>query len=422
MKELETFTTVAQTQPHTAYAAFTHGVIAKWNYVLRVTNLEQSTLNLLKPLEHAITTRFFPRLTGQSPPNDLLRELFALPPRLGGLGLVNPTISANQHYLASQHITAVLVHNIQQQSVTEHQDFNNLQQRVKADEKKKRTATLKEKADKLLPKLSPSLQRCVQLSQEKGASSWLSALPLEQHGYNLHKSEFKDAIALRYDLPLQRLPSHCKCGNFFNVEHALSCSTGGYPSIRHNEVRDITASLLQQVCHNVTIEPHLQTLSGEVMNLRSANRDDEARLDISECGVWGGRFERTFFDVRVFNPSARSNRLAPIPAVYRKHGKEKKRSYEQRVRDVEHTSFTPLVMSATGGMAPIAATFYSRLASMISEKKGMPYHQIIGWIRCKLSFALLRMSIMCIRGSMNTSKIISIDNTAVQIAESHIKF
>ena len=69
------------------------------------------------------------------------------------------------------------------------------------------------------------------------------------------------------------------------------------------------------------------------------------------------------------------------------------------VLDVEHASFTPLVMSATGGMAPIATSFYSRLASMISEKKGLPYHQTIGWIRCKLSFALLRMSIMCIRGS-----------------------
>jgi hypothetical protein len=88
----------------------------------------------------------------------------------------------------------------------------------------------------------------MQLAQEKGASSWLTALPLEQHGHHLHMSEFKDAIALRYDLPLQRLASHCKCGQLFNVDRALSYPTGGYPSIRHNEVRDITVSLLQQVC------------------------------------------------------------------------------------------------------------------------------------------------------------------------------
>ena len=163
-------------------------------------------------------------------------------------------------------------------------------------------------------------------------SSWLTALPLEKHGHHLHKSEFKDARALRYDLPLQRLVSHCKCGQLFNVDHALSCPTGGYPSIRHNEVRDITASLLQQVCHDVTVEPQLQPLTGEAMALRSANREDAARLDISACGVWGGRFERTSFDVRVFNPSAQSNRQAPIMSVYWKHENEKKRSYEQSTR------------------------------------------------------------------------------------------
>ena len=42
---------------------------------------------------------------------------------------------------------------------------------------------------------------------------------------------------------------------------------------------------------------------------KTANTDPGARLDIAACGVWGGRFERTFFDVRVFNPKARSNHL-----------------------------------------------------------------------------------------------------------------
>jgi hypothetical protein len=101
VKELETLVTVAQTQPHAAYASFTHGVMAKWNYVLRVTKLEESSLNLLQPLEHAIRTCFFPSLTGQSAPNDLLRELLALPPKLGGLGLVNPINSAAQQYQSS---------------------------------------------------------------------------------------------------------------------------------------------------------------------------------------------------------------------------------------------------------------------------------------------------------------------------------
>ena len=44
--------------------------------------------------------------------------------------------------------------------------------------------------------------------------------------------------------------------------------------------------------------------------------------------------------------------------------------YEQRVREVEHASFTrtPLVLSATGGMANEATVFYKRLASCLTTK------------------------------------------------------
>ncbi len=36
----------------------------------------------------------------------------------------------------------------------------------------------------------------------------------------------------------------------------MICHMGGFPTIRHNEIRDITASLLTEVCHNVATEPH----------------------------------------------------------------------------------------------------------------------------------------------------------------------
>ena len=78
---------------------------------------------------------------------------------------------------------------------------------------------------------------------------------------------------------------------------------------------------------------------------------------------------------------------------------EKKRQYEERIQEVEHSSFAPLVMSCTGGMGNIAFAFYKRLAAMISEKKDIPYSQMVYLIHCKVSFALLRSSIMCIRGS-----------------------
>ena len=63
---------------------------------------------------------------------------------------------------------------------------------------------------------------------------------------------------------------------------------------------DLTANLLSEVCNNVAIEPHLlQPLSGETLQYKTANRDDNARLDIAANGFRGGRFERSYFDVRI---------------------------------------------------------------------------------------------------------------------------
>ena len=172
--------------------------------------------------------------------------------------------------------------------------------------------------------------------------------------------------------------------------------------MRHNEVRDITAMLLTEICHGVTTEPHLQPLSGESLSHRSAITEDGARLDVAMYGFWGGRFEKAFVDVRVFNPSAQSNRHGPLSSVYRKHEQEKRRQYDQRVREVEHATFTPLVLSTTGGMGRAATTFYKRLASMVAEKRNVPYAVTLNWIRCRLSFALLRASIMSIRGARSS--------------------
>ena len=82
-----------------------------------------------------------------------------------------------------------------------------------------------------------------------------------------------------------------------------------------------------------------------------------ARLDIAMNGFWGGRTERCFVDVRIFNPYAPSN-AGCMTTAYRRHENIKWRTYGQRVREVEHASFTPIVMSATGGLAPEATTFY----------------------------------------------------------------
>ena len=198
------------------------------------------------------------------------------------------------------------------------------------------------------------------------------------------------------------MPLHCTCGKQFSVEHALSCSHGGFPSIRHNELRDITAELLSEVCHNVGTEPSLQPITDEHLIHRTANREDGARLDVAAESFWASDRQRAFFDIRVFNPFAPSYRNVPLAQGYRRNELEKKRAYDQRVREIEHGSFSPLVFSTTGGVGTTATVVYKRLASMISEKLEKPYSKTMQWIRCRLNFSLLHSAIMCLRGSRSS--------------------
>ena len=74
---------------------------------------------------------------------------------------------------------------------------------------------------------------------------------------------------------------------------------------------------------------------------------------------------------------------------------EKKKKYNDSVLQVEHGSFTPLVMSAAGGMSRECKHFYRRLSEIIAEKRKQDY----SLIRRKISFSLIESIGMCIRGS-----------------------
>ena len=67
------------------------------------------------------------------------------------------------------------------------------------------------------------------LAQEKGASNWLTALPIEEHGFTLHKGAFRDALSLRYGWTSTMVPSDYARGQQFSVSHALSCHLGDTP-------------------------------------------------------------------------------------------------------------------------------------------------------------------------------------------------
>ena len=260
---------------------------------------------LFQPLEDTIRGKLIPLLTGRAAPGDMVRELLALPPRLGGIGLINPAIALQNELERSVKTCAPVADQIRNQE-SRLGDVCQLVASNCATASARRKQFIADAAATLRATLPAPLQRNMDIFSDKGASHWLTVLPVTSHGFSLPKSAFCDALCMRYNWqPPDHLPSHCACGQAFSIDHALSCATGGYSVLRHNELRNFTASVMQEVCHDidVALEPPLQPLDGELLS-SNANVTKEARLDISARGFWGDHFSRSLFDVRVFHPNA----------------------------------------------------------------------------------------------------------------------
>ncbi|KAG0720657.1 hypothetical protein GWK47_048077 [Chionoecetes opilio] len=120
--------------------------------------------------------------------------------------------------------------------------------------------------------------------------------------------------------------------------------------------------MLREVCRdsppNQLFPPEWRT-----MQYMTANTANEARVDVSARGFWT-RGQRAFMDIRIFDPMGRIS----LEAAHQKNKQDKIRSYGDRIRNVDHGSFTPLVFTTSGGMGPKAKCFYSRLADVRAER------------------------------------------------------
>ena len=188
-----------------------------------------------------------------------------------------------EQFNASLDITAPHVNSIVTQSSTI--PAQELMEERKCEINTKRRAAAKSRIDRNNESLSPDLIQAVQETRDKGASSWLNAIPIEVHGLALNKQEFRDFLCLRYNLPLPNLPSYCASGEMFTVNHALSCKKGGFVAQRHDTIRDLLTSHISKVCRNVETEPLLQPLDNEVFNLQSTITSQR-----NEAGYEGRRF------------------------------------------------------------------------------------------------------------------------------------
>ena len=109
-------------------------------------------------------------------------------------------------------------------------------------------------------------------------------------------------------------------------------------------------------------------------------------------------FEKRSVHQLDLNPDLVSCSGSSIQSCFKKHEAIKKGAYESRIHKVEHSTLQL-------GVAHEATIFYKRLSNLLSDKWKKPCASVLGWVRCCLSFCLLRLAIQCIRGARSSQGI-----------------
>ena len=196
---------------------------------------------------------------------------------------------------------------------------------------------------------------------------------------------------MRYKKPLLNVPALCDgCGATFNLSHALSCRKGGLIVRRHNEVRDTVGDLSRLVCSPVNQEPIVKEANIQE-NLPAL------RADLAIRGEWDRQTE-ALLDIRVVDTDVQSYANRSPMEVLGVAEKEKKMKYSLACEERRGT-FTPFCCSVDGLSGHEAETFLKRLGDCLAVKWDKSYSEVMGWVRARLMFAVLRSSIMCLRGA-----------------------
>ena len=169
---------IADDEPQAAYASFTKAISHRWTYVQRtIPNIS----HLFMPLEDAIRNQLIPSLVGRKI-SQIEPRILALPVRLGGMGIRNPTMSSEE-FDASSSITENLTGII----VNQESDFTNYnEEEVKKcinAVKTRKERRMEDELKQIEELVDEKTKRILELAQEKGSGAWLTALPIQALGY-----------------------------------------------------------------------------------------------------------------------------------------------------------------------------------------------------------------------------------------------
>eukprot|EP00923_Selenidium_pygospionis_P003985 GHVN01006330.1.p1 GENE.GHVN01006330.1~~GHVN01006330.1.p1 ORF type:complete len:304 (+),score=26.87 GHVN01006330.1:657-1568(+) len=285
-------------------------------------------------------------------------------------------------------------------SKAEHEDQMRQTRAKHFDAKKEEDKSLRESA---VQNFSEGRKRAVQRAVDGRTSHWITACPAACHHFDLSPIEFRDAIALRYRLPLNNLPAECDgCGAPCDVDHLLQCKVGGLVVRRHNEMRDALGDLLakalgRQVIKEPIIVPPTEGNKGKV-------------ADLAVRGVFQPQAE-ALFDICVVDTDAQSHITKSPTEVLAAAAKMKHNKYDEAVRE-RRGKFIAFAVSVDGMMDAEAQLVVESLSRRLSVRWQRRYSQCVSWVRTRLSFALIRATNQCIRGSRKQWRSLGCDDGA----------
>ena len=169
-----TLSDIAKSQPQAVFFALS-GLLNKWTYLSRV---QRKVRHLLLPLDNVPWTNLIPAVTGRPAPNNLECDLFTLPVWHGGFVIRIPSKVAERELLSSQKVSLTLRDCILNQDNKYGYSIINDQMQTKSNIRQENQKRDHDIALRVYTQLPDRFQKAVTFSREKGASTWLTALPL----------------------------------------------------------------------------------------------------------------------------------------------------------------------------------------------------------------------------------------------------
>ena len=400
---------VAKRFPQAAYAGMVKSLQQEWQFLQRVT---RGTSAAFADVETALREKFLPALFGEDEIDANRRELACNPVRWAGLALPDPTTSATSNWTASCVIVGHLVAALRGRSEFLPADHKAVMSAGKAALRARVNATSEQRLESVCGRATASEARVFRRGRKTGA--WLSVMPTFVGGTALSATEFRDATLMRYARTPPDLPERCDgCGAKCTVAHALACKKGGLIVARHDEVNlelgDLGSKALKPSA--VRDEPLInpgrgaegeRTADAEGATAPAETSGAEAqthgkRGDMLYRGFWE-RGTDTITDCRICDTDQKSYRGRTPEKVLESMETEKKKKYLQPCLE-QRRHFTPLVFSVDGLMGREAEAFLKRLSQKLARKWDRPYSQVCGYVKARVSIALVRATHLCLRGS-----------------------